>query len=69
MLYEVIMMAKVKFRYNPETLSYDKIERGFKYYFSRGLLYFLFIAVLGLVSAFTYLNFFDSPKEKRLKRA
>jgi len=61
-------MAKVKFRYNPETLSYDKIERGFKYYFSRGLLYFLFIAVLGLVSAFTYLNFFDSPKEKRLKR-
>lgn len=61
-------MSKVKFRYNPETLSYDKIETGFKYYGLRILLYFFFGAVLGFVYFFAYYSFIPSPKEKRLKR-
>ncbi|WP_075602339.1 M23 family metallopeptidase [Saccharicrinis aurantiacus] len=61
-------MAKVKFRYNPETLSYDKIETGFKYYTARAVLYTLFGAVLGLAFFFAYSNLVDSPKEKRLLR-
>ncbi len=61
-------MPKVKFRYNPETLSYDKIETGFKYYFSRVFLYFFFGAVLGLVYFLAYIYLLESPKEKRLLR-
>jgi murein DD-endopeptidase MepM/ murein hydrolase activator NlpD len=61
-------MPKVKFRYNPETLSYDRIETGFKYYISRIFLHFLFGAVLGLVYFLGYSYFIDSPEEKRLIR-
>ncbi len=61
-------MSKVKFRYNPDTLSYDKIEKGFKYYLSRVFLHFFFGALLGLVYFFAYTYFIDSPKEKRLIR-
>lgn len=61
-------MSKVKFRYNPDTLSYDKIETGFKYYFSRVILHFLFGAVLGLIFFFAYSGLIESPKEKRLGR-
>ncbi|TLX76060.1 M23 family metallopeptidase [Labilibacter sediminis] len=61
-------MAKVKFRYNPETLSYDKIETGFKYYGLRILLYFFFGGVLGFLYFFAYYTFIPSPKEKRLER-
>ncbi len=61
-------MSKVKFRYNPETLSYDKIETGFKYYVSRIFLYFFFGGVLGLLYFFLYSYLIDSPKEQRLVR-
>ncbi|SMO90158.1 Murein DD-endopeptidase MepM and murein hydrolase activator NlpD, contain LysM domain [Saccharicrinis carchari] len=61
-------MAKVKFRYNPDSLSYDKIETGMKYYLSRTLFYFFFGSVLGLLYFFAYSYLLDSPKELRLKR-
>jgi murein DD-endopeptidase MepM/ murein hydrolase activator NlpD len=61
-------MSKVKFRYNPDTLSYDKIETGFKYYFSRVIFHFFFGAVLGLVFFFIYQSVLDSPKEKSMER-
>ncbi len=61
-------MAKVKFKYNPDTLSYDKIEKGIKYYLSRILFYFFFGGVLGLVYFFAYSYLLDSPKELRLIR-
>lgn len=61
-------MAKVKYRYNPETLSYDRIKTDFKYYLSRLLFYLLSGNVMGLLFFFGYNEFFDSPKEKRLVR-
>jgi len=61
-------MSKVKYRYNPETLSYDRIETGFHYHLSRALLYFMFSAVLGFVFFLVYSYIFDSPKEKKLMR-
>ncbi|GAF01525.1 M23 family metallopeptidase [Saccharicrinis fermentans] len=61
-------MSKVKFRYNPETLSYDKIETGFKYYLSRIFFGFFFGAVLGLVFFFAYSYVIESPKVQRLER-
>lgn len=61
-------MVKVKFKYNPDTLSYDKIEKGIKFYLSRILFYFFFGGVLGLVYFFAYSYLLDSPKELRLIR-
>ncbi|PZX20757.1 peptidase M23-like protein [Breznakibacter xylanolyticus] len=61
-------MSKVKYRYNPETLSYDRIKTGFKYYLKRVFLFGLSSNVIGFVIFLGYNEFFDSPKEKRLQR-
>ncbi len=61
-------MSKVKFRYNPETLSYDRVETGFKYYLSRILSYFLSSAVMGVFFFLGYIYLLDSPREIRLER-
>lgn len=61
-------MAGKKYRYNTKTLSYERIEPTLK---SRILNTFSFILTGGVFAFFfvlaTYL-FFDSPKEKMLKR-
>lgn len=61
-------MAKVKYKYNPNTLSYDRITVSFKERLLRFLAYFTGSVILALLygAIFTYL--FDSPKEKVLKR-
>jgi murein DD-endopeptidase MepM/ murein hydrolase activator NlpD len=61
-------MSRVKYRYNPETLSYDRIKTGLKYYMSR--LFFLGLSgnVMGFLLFLGYNEFLDSPKEKRLAR-
>lgn len=61
-------MSKIKYKFNPETLTYHLVERSLKSKIIRAtysLLTFLFFTVLG---AFIYSYFFDSPKEKILKR-
>lgn len=61
-------MSKVKYRYNPETLSYDKIYKGFKYYISRASIYLLFISLVAMLTYFIYPYVFQSPLEMRLER-
>ncbi len=61
-------MGKAKYRFNPETLQYDRIEHTFGQKLTRFFIYFfasIFLAglYLGVLS-----YFFDSPKEKKLKR-
>src|SRR5690554_4843825 len=61
-------MSKVKYRYNPETLSYDRIETGFKFYLQRIFTYTLFSALMGFVFFFGYVYLIDSPREIKLER-
>jgi murein DD-endopeptidase MepM/ murein hydrolase activator NlpD len=61
-------MSKVKYRYNPETLSYDKINKGYKYYISRASIYFLFVLLVAMLTYIIYPYVFQSPLEKRLER-
>lgn len=61
-------MERVKFRYNPETLSYDRINTDARYYTKKTLKYLLFGSSLGLIFFFLFSQLFDSPKEKRLRR-
>ncbi len=61
-------MAKVKYQYNPDTLSYSKIKTKRSHQIRNGILVlfaFVLTAVLGYV---VLANIFESPKEKLLKR-
>lgn len=61
-------MAKPKYKFNPESLSFDKIRLGAKAIFLRALAYVVASVLIGIVLNFLYGIFFDTPKEKALKR-
>ncbi len=61
-------MAKAKYRYNPHTLSYEKIEATIK---SRAIRSFMFLGaglIIGIGIYFVTDTFIDSPKQKQLKQ-
>lgn len=61
-------MAKVKYYYDSDTLSYQKIQRKKSTKFKRVLFTFL-AAFIFMLTGFAVLTpFFESPKEKELKR-
>jgi len=61
-------MAKPKYKYNPDSLSFDKIRLGAKEIFLRSLAYLIGSLLVAAVINFIFGVFFDSPKEKALKR-
>ncbi|GET27735.1 M23 family metallopeptidase [Prolixibacter sp. NT017] len=61
-------MGKTNYRFNPETLSYDKIERNVKSLVKRLLGYLSTSIVLAVIISMVFLQFFDSPKLRRVKR-
>lgn len=61
-------MAKVKYYYDPRTLSYRKIERTWKNRLREAGIFFTSSALLAIL-LFLAIDFIvDSPKEKRMKR-
>ena len=61
-------MPKVKYHFNTHTLKYEKVVVGWKKRTLRLLGWLATAVVFGaLIMVFAY-NFFDSPKEKRLRR-
>jgi len=61
-------MGKTNYRFNPDTLSFDKIERNIKTLIKKVLGYLSTGVVSGVIFFFVFLQFFDSPETKRLKR-
>lgn len=61
-------MANPKYKYNPESLSFDKIRLGVKAILLRSLAYLIGSVIVAVVLNFIFGLFFDSPKEKALKR-
>ncbi len=61
-------MAKVKYYYNPETLSYQKLEKTTKDRVRSVLLFLSASGLFAVLMLFAIFTFFDSPKEKQLKR-
>jgi murein DD-endopeptidase MepM/ murein hydrolase activator NlpD len=57
-----------KYRYNPETLSYEQVRQGWVYHLLRALLYGMPSLAIGIVLATLYIARVDSPTEKRLSR-
>ncbi len=60
-------MAKIKYYYDTKTLSYKRIELNAFDKFKRSLSYVAASAFTGLIMVIIFFQFFDSPKEKRLK--
>ena len=60
-------MAKIKYYYDTKTLSYKRIELNAFDKFKRSLSYVVASAFTGLIMIVVFFQFFDSPKEKRLK--
>ena len=61
-------MTKVKYRFNPESLNYYKVESTFGQKFKRFLTYFSASIFAAIIYYVIFATFFDSPKEKGLKR-
>ena len=61
-------MAKIGYRFNPDTLSYDKIEIPLRKKIGRLLRKFFSSLSLAVVIFFIVSAVIDSPKEKALRR-
>ncbi|WP_423126753.1 M23 family metallopeptidase [Gaoshiqia sp. Z1-71] len=61
-------MAKTKYKFNPETLSYTKVEYNFKAKFSRLLLLFSASLIMSIFMTAVFLQLYETPKTRSLKR-
>jgi murein DD-endopeptidase MepM/ murein hydrolase activator NlpD len=61
-------MPKSRYRFNPESLSFDKIKLGVRSVVLRGLAYLVGSLLVAIVYYLVFASFFDSPKEKALIR-
>lgn len=61
-------MSKVKYYYDPESLSYRKIERKKRNTFKFIVVFLLASALFAFLFVFIAGHYFESPKEKALKR-
>lgn len=68
MKYNKLLMPKSKYKFNHETLSFIKVKRSLKERFLRGFTYSLATIVITIVYYSIYTSFFDTPKERGLKR-
>lgn len=61
-------MGITNYRFNPDTLSFDKIERNVRTLIKRILGYLSTGIGSGIIFFFIFLQFFETPVTKRLKR-
>ena len=61
-------MKKAKYYYDKKSLSYKRIEKTWKHRLKNISVFMFSSAFFGLIMVIAAFNFFDSPKEKMLKR-
>lgn len=61
-------MAKIQYRFNPETLTFDIVAIPFKTRFTKGLFTFFVGFIIASVFMVVYGLFFDTPKSHNLRR-
>ena len=59
-------MAKNKFQFNPETLSYEQIEHTIAHWLKQAAIHALSGVSLGLIFFFIFVSTIQSPEEKQL---
>jgi murein DD-endopeptidase MepM/ murein hydrolase activator NlpD len=63
-----VLIRKPKYKFNHETLSFDKMRLGIKELVLKSLAYFAGSVFLAIIYVVLFSSLFDSPKEKALKR-
>ena len=61
-------MLRPKYKFNPESLSFDKVRLGIRDILLRFLAYFTGSIIIAFIYWIIFAAFFDSPKEKALER-
>lgn len=61
-------MPRTKYKFNPESLSFDRVSLGLRALLFRFLAYFVGSVIIALLYWAIFASLFDSPKEKALKR-
>lgn len=61
-------MPRTKYKFNPESLSFDRVRLGMRAILFRFLAYFTGSLIVAAVYWVVFAAFFDSPKEKALER-
>lgn len=61
-------MGKLKYKFNPDSLSYDRVESSLRQKALRVLAFFFVFLINASIGYLIYSVVFDSPKEKGLKR-
>ncbi len=60
-------MTKVKYKFDPHTLKYEKIERGIAFFIKQALSYFSLSLILSAIIVAFIFSYVSSPKEKLLE--
>ncbi|WP_346856537.1 M23 family metallopeptidase [uncultured Draconibacterium sp.] len=61
-------MAKKKYKFNPDTLSYESVGLTWKSKLWKVVTYFSSSLALALIMVVVFVNFYETPKSKALKR-
>jgi murein DD-endopeptidase MepM/ murein hydrolase activator NlpD len=61
-------MARLKYKFNPTTLSFEKISFTVRDYFVQGMRYLFAGLVIGAIGVTLYASFFKDPDTARLER-
>ncbi|MDA3911111.1 MAG: M23 family metallopeptidase [Bacteroidales bacterium] len=60
-------MSRIKYKFNTESLSYEKVRRSLKRSLFKGFRHVLSSALLSLILLLGYFAFFDTPSDKVLR--
>ena len=61
-------MPRTKYKFNPDSLSFDRVRLGLRALLFRFLAYFTGSVIIAFIYWVIFAAFFDSPKEKALNR-
>lgn len=61
-------MPRVKYRFNQESLSFDKVRISFRFWLLKAFTFFTASIVISVIYYLIFSHYFDSPKEKSLRR-
>jgi len=61
-------MAKIKYRFDPHTLSYKKIDRTSRKYILQAIVFFAASFLMAFVLNWAFTTHFETPKENELKQ-
>lgn len=61
-------MPRTKYKFNPDSLSFDKVRLGLKALLLRFMAFFTGSIIIAIIYWALFATFFDSPREKALER-